>query len=379
VTKPGGTLRNAGSVLSACVAVWLAATQAAAQLPVVDLSDRAVETLVPPEFEGGFFNRIGAMVIRDDGLWVLDAGQRRVFRFDTGGRLVVAFGRQGNGPGEFLRPSALRVDSVVTIQDMRQVRVSRFTLDGEHLETRRVSGPVVPSGGLAVLRNGVTVYVAAVHYTMSSRGVGGDPYGHVTVGFAGSSRSDTIASLHGASVMWQAAGRMSLFGTGFGAAGAWTTMGDSAVVVADGITGTVSVFAVPDSPGMETDTPRLSVDSVTMGIAGRLVTSADRERAEADFRRDNPSVRGRVTFEGWPTHWSVAISLLVSDDGKVWARRAVHEDERQHWTEVDLYGPLRRQVILPERFSLRAIVGGKLYGVARDELGVQRVAFLDRR
>ena len=377
-TKPGRTRRNAGSVLVACVAVSLTATPAVAQLPVVDLSGRAVETLIPPEFEGEYFNRIGAMAIRDDGLWVLDAGHRKVFRFDAGGRLVVAFGRQGNGPGEFLWPSALRVDSVVTISDMRQVRVSRFTLDGEHLETRRVSSSVVPSGGLAVLRNGVTVYVAAVRYTMSSSGVGGDPYGHVTVGFAGSSRSDTIASLHGASVMWQAAGTMSLFRTGFGDAGAWTTMGDSAIVVADGITGTISVFSVPDSPGMETDTPRLSVDSVTMGIEGRLVTHADRERAEDDFRRNNPNVRGRVTFEGWPSHWSVAIGLLVSDDGKVWAQRAVHGDERQHWTEVDLYGPLRRQIILPERFSLRAIAGGKLYGVARDELGVQRVGLLDR-
>ena len=377
VTKPGRSLRNAGSVLSTCVAVLLAATRAASQLPVVDLSDHAVETLIPPEFDGGFFNRIGTIMIRDDGVWVLDAGQRRVFRFDTRGRLVVAFGRQGNGPGELLWPNAMRVDSVVTIPDMRQVRVSRFTLDGVHMETRRVSGPVVPSGGLAVLRNGVAVRATAASYTMSSSGVGGDPYGHVTVGFAGSSRADTIASLHAGSVMWQTARRMSLFRTGFGTAGAWTTMGDSAIMVGDGITGTISVFTVPDSPGMETGTPRLSVDSVTMGIAGRPVTEADRERAEADFRRDNPNVRGRVTFAGWPSYWSVAVGLLISDDGKAWARRIVHGDERQHWTEVDLHGPLRRHVILPGRFSLRAIAGGKLYGVARDDLDVQRVAFLD--
>ena len=31
-------------------------------------------------------------------------------------------------------------------------------------------------------------------------------------------------------------------------------MGDSAVVVADGITGTISVLTVADSPGVETDT-----------------------------------------------------------------------------------------------------------------------------
>ncbi len=364
-------------VFSACIAVFLAATHAAAQLPLVDLSDSTPETLIPPEFDGGYFDRIGAMAIRDDGLWVLDAGHRRVFRFDTSGRLVVAFGRQGNGPGEFLWPSALRVDSVVTIPDVRQVRVSRFSLDGEHLETRRASGPVAPSAGLAVLRNDVTVYVTSVNYTMSSNGIGGDPYGHVTVGFAGSSGADTIASWHGASVMWTTANRMSLFRTDFGASGAWTTRGDSAVVVADGITGTISILTVADSPGVETDTPQFSVDSVTMGIAGRPVTRADRERAEADFRRDRPNVRGQVTFDGWPSHWSVAISLLVSDDGKVWARRAVHEDERQHWTEVDLSGTLRRHVILPERFFLRAITGGKLYGVATGELGVQRVATLE--
>lgn len=56
---------------------------------------------------------------------------------------------------------------------------------------------------------------------------------------------------------------------------------------------------------------------------------------------------------------------------------AVHEDERQHWTEVDLSGTLRRHVMLPERIFLRAITGGKLYGVATDELGVQRVATLE--
>ncbi len=225
--NPGRVCRNAGRLLSACVAVSLAAAQAVVQLPVIDLSGRSVETLIPPEFEGGFFHRIGGMVVRDDGLWVLDAGQGRVFRFDATGRPVVAFG----------------------------------------------------------------------------------------------------------------------------------------------IAGTIAIFGVPDSPGMETETPQLSVNTVAMGIAGRPVTRADRERAEADFRRNNPNVRGQVIFEGWPTHWFVAINLLVSDDGRAWVRRVVRGDERQHWTEVDLQGPLRRQVILPERFSLRAIMGGKLYGVASDETG----------
>lgn len=40
----------------------------------VDLSRAAVETVVEPRFEGGFFHRIGDIVVNEDGIWVLDSG-----------------------------------------------------------------------------------------------------------------------------------------------------------------------------------------------------------------------------------------------------------------------------------------------------------------
>jgi len=203
--------------------------------------------------------------------------------------LSSAFGQRGNGPGEFVAPSALRIDSVVTIPDMRQVCMNRFTLDGEHLETRSVSGPVVPSAGLAILRNDVAVSVTSATYMMSSSGIEGDSHGSCDRG---------VRRLQPVRYDREPARRQC------GMAG---RRQHSAIAVADGIAGTIAIFRVPDSPGTETETPQLPVDTVAMSIAGHPVTRADRERAEADFRRNNPNVRGQVTFEGWPTHWSVAI------------------------------------------------------------------------
>ena len=117
------------------------------------------------------------------------------------------------------------------------------------------------------------------------------------------------------------------------------------------------------------------------GLGGdrRPGAAGNRGGPGASRGRLSPNLPRQVEFGDWPTRWSVATELRISDDGKVWARRAVHGDERQHWTEVDLDGPLRRHVILPERFSLRAIAGGRLYGVARDDMDLPRVATLALR
>ena len=106
-----------GHVATKRALAWVAvvmcstATQARAQ---IDLSHHTLETVIPSEFEGGFLNRVVEIVVADDGIWVNDVGQLKLFQFDHTGRLVVEYGRQGSGPGEFLLPGGLRVDSVCT-------------------------------------------------------------------------------------------------------------------------------------------------------------------------------------------------------------------------------------------------------------------------
>ena len=94
--------------------------------------------MIPPEYDGGFFARIGDILVNDRGIWVSDVGHSHVLWFDESGNLMAEFGREGSGPGEFLTPSILAVDSLLTIDDPRQGRQVRFLLDGSQVETTRV-------------------------------------------------------------------------------------------------------------------------------------------------------------------------------------------------------------------------------------------------
>ena len=362
-----------------------AAARATAQAPPIDLSNQTVTTVVPSEFDGGFLHRVAEIVVGDDGVWVLDIGQPKLFWFDHTGRLVVEYGRQGSGPGEFLLPGGLHVDSVVMVVDPRQQRMVRFALDGEHLETRTVRGPAVdgmnvPMGQLAILRNGVIATATVGWYSYGQNAVS-NPFNHVLLRYPGVAAADTIATYHFGNARWQTASSMGVFDPRLGTGGAWAVMGDTTIVVADGVTGSVVLFTArsAEPPANLGDIEAwFAMDTISLGISGRPVSRSDRASAEANLRRER-DLPARIDIDGWPEHWSVATHVLVADDGKVWARQVVRDDGRQHWTVADRHSPERLRFVLPERFRLLAVARGKLYGVAVDEFDVQRVGTLPLR
>ena len=358
---------------------WVAVVMCSTATPAgaqIDLSHYTLETVIPSEFEGGFLNRVVEMVVADDGIWVNDVDQLKLFQFDHTGSLVVEYGRQGSGPGEFLLPGGLRVDSVVTVMDQRQGRLVRFALDGEHLDTRRVRGPV---GSVMPLRNGVTATLTMGWYSFGENAVG-NPFNHVILGFPGAPAADTIATYHFGNARWTGDGRMGVFNPRFGNGGAWAVMGDSAIVVADGSNGSVVFFTARSSRRLTNVSDlgaAFAVDTVSLGSSADPVSSSDRIRAERDLRQGETNLPAQMDIDGWPDHWSMATDLLVANDGRVWARQVVYGDGGQHWTEVDRHRPERTRYVLPERFRLLAVADDKLYGVALDELGIQRVAMLN--
>ena len=99
------------------------------------------------------FSQIVAMEITESGdLIVLDAGERAVTVWDTDGNEIHRWGRQGEGPVEFMNPGALSENSArLAITDGTAVGV--FDIDGTVVETHRLSGtqmplrPVVDSSG----------------------------------------------------------------------------------------------------------------------------------------------------------------------------------------------------------------------------------------
>lgn len=363
-------------VLDASILAFaIAPLQLTAQVDTLDLTDQIPETVVATEFDGGFFAQIGAMIVDDRGIWVMDRGHMTVFGFGPGGDLRTEYGREGSGPGEFLFASSLRVDSVLTLIDPRLGRVVRFSLAGEHLETTRQEGrPVTPDGMEVPLgemtslsggyRIGGTVGWYAYGRARNGEPMRGDPFSHVLLVNPEGRRVDTLASYHIDSGRWDAPGRLGgNVEPGLGVSGAWAVVGDSMAVLADGIAGTLTRIRIRDGVPV--------ADTIDLGIRARPVSDLDMANIEARLREERPGLPRRLEFE-MSEGWSVATALLPGHDGEFWLRQAVRGD-RQEWVVVRPGSSRGWRVIFPERFALRAIHDGYLYGVATDELDIPSV------
>ena len=344
---------------------------ASAQMDTLDLSGDPIATVVPAEYDGGFFARIGDVVVNDLGIWVADPGNHEVLWFDTGGTLVSRYGREGSGPGEWLSPGIVSIDSILTVGDSRQGRYVRYRLDGRHLETVRARHFADPGGGekplvdAVPLRGGFTVGMVLANYRVSfSRDVVYDSRNHVVLVAPEGESADTLLSFNWGGAGWTTDVMGAVHSTHFGAAGAWGVLGDTAVVLADGVSGELMIV----SPGAAS----VRADTVDLGFAGRAVTERDLDDVERDIREGASRDLPREMEIDAPEYWSVATRLVPAGDHVFWLRQGV-DDERGHWVVVDIETMRKWVVILPERFRLRDVRGDVLYGVARDELDVPSV------
>ena len=111
-----------------------------APVPVAGRSERIefVEDLVIGERDGDdnytLYNSRAPAVGPDGTIYVVDAGNFRVQVFDASGDWIMTLGRQGQGPGEFTRPSAPVIGGDrLRVWDSGNRRIGAWTLDGEHL------------------------------------------------------------------------------------------------------------------------------------------------------------------------------------------------------------------------------------------------------
>lgn len=98
---------------------------------------RGVEEGVPAVYQVW-----GGTVLGDGKIVLLNAGTRQLLFFSEAGRYVSASGREGRGPGEFVRPSWLTrgMGDTLFVWDNRERRLSLFDSEGEFLSSRRVPG-----------------------------------------------------------------------------------------------------------------------------------------------------------------------------------------------------------------------------------------------
>lgn len=72
-------------------------------------------------------------------------------------------------------------------------------------------------------------------------------------------------------------------------------------------------------------------------------------------------------FPGWT-------GLVLDDEGRIWAREFPEPaEERERWWIYAPEGRRLARVLLPARFTLSSVRGGRLFGLSRDPLDVQRL------
>lgn len=85
-----------------------------------------------------FYSIRGAVKDSKGNIFVLDAGNHRVQKFDKNGNFLLSFGQKGQGPGEFNMPRNILIlsDDTIFVNDMRKWHW--FTADGNLIESKLI-------------------------------------------------------------------------------------------------------------------------------------------------------------------------------------------------------------------------------------------------
>jgi len=100
--------------------------------------------------ENTMFYRVWDIAVNNQGdIYVLDSGKYRIQKYDKDGRYVQTIGRQGQGPGEFERPTGLYLDKKGNIYVLGLSKIHLFDRQGEFVKSFVPQGFVtsfVPDG-----------------------------------------------------------------------------------------------------------------------------------------------------------------------------------------------------------------------------------------
>jgi DNA-binding beta-propeller fold protein YncE len=140
------------------------------------------------------------MTIKDNRLYVPEAGNQRISVFDLAGTFLFTFGKPGAGPAMFNTPEAVRFgpDGNLYVTDLRNDRIQVFDRDGNFIRAWGQSGSgkgqLKSPSGLAIDRDG-RVFVAEIG---NNRVQVFDLHGKLLTAFGSSgSGAGQFSNLHG--------------------------------------------------------------------------------------------------------------------------------------------------------------------------------------
>ena len=117
------------------------------------------------------FNSPSDLVMDEAGnIYILDAGNDRIQKFDPEGKFLASFGREGQGPGEFQSPTSLDIDADgnLIVADWRARKIQIFSKEGSLLET--ITLTKTPLSKVYALNSGLMATVGTLGYDIEGKG-----------------------------------------------------------------------------------------------------------------------------------------------------------------------------------------------------------------
>jgi hypothetical protein len=322
--------------------------------------------------------RLGDVVpLAEGGAVILDEMAGTVFVLDAGGRVVLEFGRLGEGPGEFSPHGGisrvLATDSSFLVPDIQLQRITEFSMDGEVLSIKTMpgsdpeEGPVFgvdwrghPEGG---------IIFRALH-----------PEGDRILW----SRGGGVETLHVFDIPWPS-GNQLLPPTAL-----WDVDREGDLVLGRSDRGRVERRATDvgaprwvtrweDDGGELTTRDRTHLEDL-------LVLAAEEQGLGSIPVEERERILSSVTL---PDSVPVVASVLADERGRTWVQGATSIPEMgleamrvgssagfggSEWRVLGPDGTLEEVVSLPRGFTPRGFVGDCMFGILEDDLGVQRPA-----
>lgn len=117
------------------------------------------------------FNLPSDIVLDDAGnMYILDAGNGRIQKFDSEGKFLASFGREGQGPGEFNFPSSLDInaDGDLIVSDRSSRKIQFFSRKGNYLKT--ITMTRTPISTVYAMSSGLLATVGTLGYDVEGKG-----------------------------------------------------------------------------------------------------------------------------------------------------------------------------------------------------------------
>lgn len=116
------------------------------------------------------FNTPSDIVLDEAGnIYILDAGNHRIQKFDPEGKYLGSFGREGQGPGEFNSPTSLDIDAEgnLIIADRRSRKIQIFSTGGSLRKTITLTKN--PLSKVLALNSGLMATIGTVGYDIEGK------------------------------------------------------------------------------------------------------------------------------------------------------------------------------------------------------------------